>query len=423
MWNQAGTLQIAEKNSMLVPMKICIISNIYPPYHRGGAEQVVVKTVQGLQQAGHSVVVITAAPEESLTHKPSLTIHRIHPRNVFFYTQANKHGFLVRALWHVFDMFHIGVARQVNKILVEEQPDIVHTHNLMGLGFLIPHVVRKRQLPHVHTVHDVQLVEPSGVILKKQEHNWRYTGFPTKMYTAIMRKLMGSPHVVISPSTFLKNFYERRGFFLKSSTHVIQNPLTFALDAQKHIHEKEKPLQCLYIGQVEMHKGIAVLVEALIAMSEKELEKIAVHIVGSGAALAWAKEELADVKSVTIHGKKDRASLPDIFRKMDVSIVPSLCYENSPTVIFESFAFGVPVIASDIEGVAELVDVGVNGWTFLAGDSDALRQRLLSCAVDKEGVHQMREKTQQAVTIVAKIDYGRELIALYQQALRHTKIL
>ena len=58
-------------------MKVCVISNIYPPFHRGGAEQVVVKTVEGLDRAGHSVIVMTSTPEKNGIEKVGgITIYR-----------------------------------------------------------------------------------------------------------------------------------------------------------------------------------------------------------------------------------------------------------------------------------------------------------------------------------------------------------
>ncbi|KKU14266.1 MAG: Glycosyl transferase group 1 [Candidatus Magasanikbacteria bacterium GW2011_GWC2_45_8] len=71
-------------------------------------------------------------------------------------------------------------------------------------------------------------------------------------------------------------------------------------------------------------------------------------------------------------GRVGREELQSILREADVTVVPSLCYENSPTVIFESFAFGVPVLASAIEGVSELIQDGKNGLTFTAGNAEGL---------------------------------------------------
>src|SRR3990167_6126386 len=106
-------------------MKICLINNLYPPHARGGAEQVVYKTVQGLLEAGHEVVVITTVPEgPHVWREGRLTIYRVVPKNLFFYTAAHQHSFLTRALWHLIDMFHAGVARTVAEILRQEKPEV-----------------------------------------------------------------------------------------------------------------------------------------------------------------------------------------------------------------------------------------------------------------------------------------------------------
>ena len=173
-------------------MRICFITNIYYPYHRGGAEQVVKKTVEGLLLQQHEVIVITATPDKEMIERDgNLTIYRIRPNNIFFYTDASEHSLLARVVWHVINIFNISVASRVKKILQQEEPEVVHTHNLMGLSFLIPGAIRKLHLRHVHTIHDVQLVEPSAIILKQHEHNWRYTGIATRAYTYLMKTLMG----------------------------------------------------------------------------------------------------------------------------------------------------------------------------------------------------------------------------------------
>jgi hypothetical protein len=71
-------------------------------------------------------------------------------------------------LWHIIDIFHFASKNKIRQILQTEKPDLVHTHNLMGLGFLIPRLIKKMGLRYIHTVHDVQLVEPSGIILKQK---------------------------------------------------------------------------------------------------------------------------------------------------------------------------------------------------------------------------------------------------------------
>lgn len=396
-------------------MKICIINNIYPPYQRGGAEQVIVKMADGLRQAGHSVVIITSSPAGDYTEKmPDFKIYRLHPRNLYFYTKGHEHNFLRRLIWHFIDIFNFLIAKKVKKILTEEKPDIVHTHNLMGLSFLIPQIIRKLKLKHIHTVHDVQLVEPSGLILKQKENSWRYNGLPTKIYTYMMKKLMGSPEVVISPSQFLLGFYEKRGFFAKSNFVVLRNPLTFEFKNNIEETEKNDDFNFLYLGQVEEHKGVLFLVDSFKDLVEKNNLNCVLQIAGVGSQFEELKKIAGNCAKIKILGKKNREELPILFYNTDLTIVPSLCYENSPTVIFESLSFGVPVIASRIDGIAELIQENENGLTFTAGDKIDLQEKIKWCLEHKSQIKEMGDKARASVNGLSLNEYISKLFQLYQ---------
>lgn len=367
-------------------MKVCIITNLYQPYDRGGAEQVVKASVKGLLEAGHEVIILTASPKgDEYEEHGNLRIYRRKPANLFFYTDAHRHSFLTRALWHIIDMFHIGSARWVEDIIKKELPDVVHTHNLMGFGFLIPRAIRRQKVRHVHTVHDVQLVEPSGIILKTQAHSWRYNGLPTKIYTAIMKRLMGSPDIVIASTQFLLDFYLERGFFVSSKTSVIRNPIPLVPEIREKKTYSES-LNCLYLGQIESHKGIEILMDAFSQISKND---ITLDIVGAGTLLDNVQSITEKKHNITIHGKIPQEQIPTRFMQADLLIVPSLCYENSPTVIRLAHAFGVPVLASDVEGIIEIIDEGKTGITFETGNSDALTKKLQWCREHLKKVEEM----------------------------------
>ena len=264
----------------------------------------------------------------------------------------------------------------MRQILKKEKPDVAHTHNLKGLGYLIPRAIRSLNLRHVHTLHDVQLVEPSGIIIKGAENQWPYSFFLRRWYEKICRVLFGSPEVVISPSNFLLEFYESRGFFPRSAKVVVPNPV-IENNLAINCAESSGIFSFLYLGQIEDHKGVLFLINSFKKLCR---EKSVLHIVGAGSKLSEARQLAADCPQIIFHGKVDRAQLPRIFSQTDMAIVPSLCYENSPTVIFESFSFGVPVLASSIEGVAELIKNGENGLTFEAGNESALIAKMSWCA-------------------------------------------
>jgi glycosyltransferase involved in cell wall biosynthesis len=396
-------------------MKICLINNLYPPYARGGAEQVVKKTIEGLIEKGHDVVLITTSPKgKECIKEGKLTIYRFQPRNLFFYTEAHKHNIFSRLLWHMQDIAHTGAGEYVKEILEKEKPDVVHTHNLMGVGFVIPRVIRSLKLPHIHTVHDVQLVEPSGIILKQKEKNLRYHGPHVALYTALMKRLMGSPDVVVSPSQFLLNFYESRGFFPKSKRVMVRNPITFEVEAEVEKGEGSGVFQFLYLGQIEQHKGVDFLVHAVDELLDTNSVQLKLQVVGGGSLLEHIKSSVKNKDKIVFSGKVDRANIPDLLKQTDVTIIPSLCYENSPTVFFESLAFSTPVLASDIEGIAELVEEGVNGITFNAGDSDSLKEKILWCVEHQNEIKEMAKETRVSLLRLNQKEYINDMINLYQ---------
>ncbi|MCX5901529.1 MAG: glycosyltransferase, partial [Proteobacteria bacterium] len=84
------------------------------------------------------------------------------------------------------------------------------------------------------------------------------------------------------------------------------------------------------------------------------------------------------IKNPGIHlmGELKKEDKKITFSDIDVLILPSLCYENCPIVIGEAFMTKTPVIVSDLGGMAELVEDGVSGLTFKAGDSTALAEKI-----------------------------------------------
>jgi glycosyltransferase involved in cell wall biosynthesis len=390
-------------------MKICIINNIYPPYHRGGAEQVVVQTVKGLREQGHSVFVITSTPgADETVSENGVVVYRINPGMSYFYTDAHTHGIFARMKWHIENIWNRAVSDKVDSIIEREKPDVVHTHNLMGLSFLIPEKIRARNIRHVHTIHDVQLVEPSGMILKTREHSLRYRGPHTALYSFITRRLFGSPDVVISPSKFLLDFYRSRGFFVHSESQVIRNPLTFSSE-ERYQKQVNKTLIFLYVGQIEYHKGISILLDAIEKTSIPHFE---LHIAGGGSLLPQIKNRVETMSQVTMYGRVEKEKLRELYQTADITIVPSLCYENSPTVIFESFSFHTPVLASKIEGVAELIEEGKNGITFEAGNVTELVSKIEWCISHRKLLEEMRSYT--TLPNTSNEEYVQSLETSYQ---------
>jgi glycosyltransferase involved in cell wall biosynthesis len=90
----------------------------------------------------------------------------------------------------------------------------------------------------------------------------------------------------------------------------------------------------------------------------------------------------ATATNVTDVGRYRPDELPSLMAEIDWVVVPSIWWENSPLVIQEAFAYGRPVICSDIGGMAEKVEHGVTGIHFRAGDAGSLAETVQAAVSD-----------------------------------------
>ncbi|HDQ23208.1 MAG TPA: glycosyltransferase [Candidatus Uhrbacteria bacterium] len=371
-------------------MKIGLINSLYKPYKRGGAEVVFSRIVKELKKNSHDVFVITISGKKNktdffITEMDDVRVYRFYPQNIFSFIEINQQPFWKRLIWHFIDFFNWHSYGQVKKIFKKEKPDLVLTHNVKGLGYLTWQAIRKLKIKNIHTLHDVQLVNPSGLIIKGREKQ----GFLGKIFSKISKKMIKNPEVVISPSKWLLDFYRGYGFFKKSKEIVLPNPLV--LDEQE-ISKKfeDDKITYLFLGQLEEHKGILFLLDLFPKFNK--LGNCRLVVVGSGRLEKELKERYKNEEWLEFLGYVPANKLSrQVFKKIHYTIVPSLCYENSPSVIYDSFKCATPVIASEIGGVPELVQEGVNGYTFEAGNKISLLNKLNLSLQNIDNYQQMSE--------------------------------
>lgn len=354
-------------------MKIIIISNLYPPISRGGAEKVVQRIVGELSSRGHEVTVISTMsfrdrPESKET--PGETVYRFCPFNIYHLLQDYKYPYFFRLLWHLIDLFGFFSARRVGKIIETEKPDIILTHNLKGIGLRIPQMIKKIGVPFIHTIHDVQLSVPSGLLMYGEKLTFFERIF-RRPYEIAVRWAISQPNLVISPSSFLANFYKKRGFFLDIPLQVLPNPVPNFKPSSRET-TPSNVLRLLFAGQLSRHKGILDLLEA-VNLLEIPFE---LHIAGDGPLASLVQEQCKKDHRLIFHGFVSTNCLQQLFNIVDATVVPSSCYENSPTIIYESLCSGVPVIASRIGGVGELIKNEINGYLVEPGNVSALAEVL-----------------------------------------------
>ena len=376
-------------------MKITIISNLYKPYTRGGAEVIVENVINGLLEKKHDVTLITTQPFKGIKtlfpkkeNKKNLNIYRFYPLNIFYYLNDYKHSFITRFIWNILDTFNIHSFIIMLSLLNKNKGEVVMVHNLKGIGYLTILAAKLKGLKIIYTIHDMQLITPLGFVIKGEENAKIHTSFFTKVYANINKLLFKQVDTVIAPSNYILE--QHKDFFPKAKRIKLVNPIKIPRVVRYIKEGKWTELQFLFLGQIEKHKGIEFLLKSFKTYLDKNnYLNYKLHIVGEGTCKKKLEEEHAS-KNFIFHGKIEHEKLNTLFPKMDFLVFPSLCYENCPTVILESFSFDVPVIVSDIGGAGELVEHGKNGYLFEANNQIEFHEILDTIKINLTDLDKMK---------------------------------
>jgi glycosyltransferase involved in cell wall biosynthesis len=178
--------------------------------------------------------------------------------------------------------------------------------------------------------------------------------------------------------------------FPKDRLHYLENGIPTEQIRSFARRPQGDRLRVSFLGSIAWQKGVHILAEAFNGLPT-----------GSARLRIWGDPEVfpdyaARLKSLISHpdveimGRIANERVGEVLADSDVMVVPSVWYENSPVVIQESRAAGVPVVASDLGALAEKVRNGVDGLLFTAGDPAALRQALLSLLTEPDLLPRLR---------------------------------
>ncbi len=139
------------------------------------------------------------------------------------------------------------------------------------------------------------------------------------------------------------------------------------------------PFTILCTGTMYEVKGHTYLIEACRLLNEQGVEFVC-HLIGDGPDRAMLTEQVAQAglaERVQFHGQRTRAEIAEFLQHVDVVAVPSIPTssgrrEGLPVVLMEAMASGVPVVASNISGIPELVEDGRSGLLVPPRDPQAL---------------------------------------------------
>ncbi|MBI5453819.1 MAG: glycosyltransferase [Deltaproteobacteria bacterium] len=333
-----------------------------------------------LKKGGHSVAPFTMHFEKNF---PS-------PYSRFFAPELKYEGGLAKKAVASAKLVYSREARRGFSGLLESfNPDIVHGHNIYGrLTTSIVDEAKARKVPFVMTLHDYKLICPSYLMIRGETVCSRCVNgafyncllsrchkgslisslvYTVESYFASAFRKYDWVSRFISPSEFLLKKHLEAGFPEKKLVHI---PNFIKIDEFEPVYSDKGYI--LYVGRLSKEKGVVTMLKAV-----KGLD-VELKIVGDGPMRkeyeAFAKE--SGIANATFEGYKTGDGLKEMFKGAAFIVFPSEWHENAPMSILESFAFGKPVIGSDLGGTPEMISEGRTGMLFKHGDYEGLREKI-----------------------------------------------
>lgn len=211
--------------------------------------------------------------------------------------------------------------------------------------------------------------------------------------------------------------------FPAEKLHLVRCGVTGdTLQAESSPTLPERPFQILYVGSLIKKKGVRYLIDAL-ARLPADLDWEA-RIVGGGnceAELAEQTRTLGLEDRVRFEGPQPAEVVTRAFGAAHVAVVPSIIadrgrIEGIPVVVMEALAHGVPVIASALSGIPELVEDGVSGRLVPPGDPVAIAKALQEIAADWPVAAELARRGREKVAAEYVVeDNARKLVALMEK--------
>ncbi len=377
--------------------RVLVVHNAYQ--HRGGEDTVVEAEIALLRAHGHEVETYFRSNDDVRTlSAPMLACQT---------TWSSR------------------TVRDVEALLQHFRPDVIHVHNTFPL--ISPSLywaAMRTGIPVVQTLHNFRLMCLNALFLREDKVcedcmgrlPWRgvvracYRGSHSASAALAgmltLHRALGTYRNKVTRYIALNEFC--RGKFIEGglpAERVVVKPNFVDFAAP----EPGSRSGLLFVGRLSAEKGVATLAAAM-----DSLTGVSLRVAGDGPEAAL----LDDVPGVTRLGSLPGETVRAEMAQAAALVVPSIWYENFPRTIVEAFASGLPVIASRIGALADIVKHGETGLLFEPGDPRDLAAKLAWAQANPERMVEMgrRARAQYEAEFSAEVNY-RRLIAIYEDAI------
>jgi glycosyltransferase involved in cell wall biosynthesis len=384
-----------------LPHRILFIHNAYQ--QRGGEDSVVEAEIALLRTHGHEVETYFRHNDE-IAGLSTVTIAQ-------------------QTLWSS------RTTHEVSELIRNFCPDVIHVHNTLPL--ISPSVywaAARAGVPVVQTLHNFRLMCLGALYLREGKvcedcagHlPWR--GVMHKCYrgsaaaSAVLAGMLtlhrglGTYRNKVSRYIALNDFCRNK--FIEGglpADRIVVKPNFVDFPAPQDLPRQG----LLFVGRLSMEKGIEALAYAAALLPDAQL-----RVAGDGPQAAF----LDGVRGVTRLGSLSGLAVRREMNSAVALVIPSIWYENFPRTIVEAFAMGLPVIASRIGALADLVRDGETGLLFEPGNARDLADKMAWALAHPESMAEMGRKArvQYEAEFTAERNYAK-LMTIYEDVIREQR--
>lgn len=407
-------------------MRILHIVHQYLPEHVGGTELYTQSVSQALARRGHQVTVFCRHGAEGIGQK-----NRVQG-DVRVWSAWNGSLSPARRFFATFG--DSSIERAFEQVLDEADPGLVHIQHLMGLPVGLVRSILQKNIPFVITLHDYWWVCANAQLLTNYSQQvcdgprlyvncarcalaraGRWGLWPTAPVLSILlawrnrllRRVLRQAERLIAPTVFVRRWCSAHGVPVERSVvipHGLEYPTPDALPRRR----KNASVRLAYIGGLSWQKGVHVLLGALHGMQGAEL-----WIAGDESFdPVYVSHLRAQAPSnVRFLGKLSRTEVWETLAQVDVVLVPSLWYETFSLIVHEAFAAGVPVVASRLGALDEIVRDGVDGFLVPPGDVREWRATLQRLVDEQDLLARLQANVRPPLTLERHVD---QLESIYE---------
>ena len=293
--------------------------------------------------------------------------------------------------------------KKLGKRIKEFKPDIVHVHNFFPLlSPSIFDVFRNFGIPVVQTLHNYRTICPGAYLLRDGnvcEECLTGSAYQSVIHRCYRGSRIGSLAVanLVQTHRKRKTWREKIDNFIALTEFSKEKFIQAGLPSER-IHVKPNFLQqdpgigkyngkyALYVGRISKEKGILTLL-----LAWKKIRGLPIKILGDGPLM----EDILHIKThynlsnVSILGHQERKVVFQFIKNAKFILVPSEWYETFGLICAEAFACGKPVIASRLGSMAEIVEDGITGLHFEAGNVEDLAEKIQWLIDNSNECHRM----------------------------------